>query len=505
MTDANAAAARLPGESTDAYRDRIFAAITSGSLAATGLTRLDLSDLGISALPDEIGTLSTLEFLNLGKNPLSTLPSTFAGLTSLKILFFLGCEFTKVPEVLGEMKSLYMLSFKANKVEEVPAASIPYRTLGWLILSDNNIRSLPDTVGKCENMRKLLLAGNKLTNAGLPDNMAKHMTKLELIRLADNNLAKVPEWIASHPSLAWVALAANPATEGWSEDANARATRNVSFEGASKETSKENENLVDVPVVDWSELGVDEDEPPLGSGASGAVYAATDRNGSRTAVKVYNLGGKTSDGRPRDEMAASVLASRTGCRSIVRTTARFVRGRVEDSQGESSAGECAEGLVMEYLDPGEWSSLGGPPSFDTVTRDVYPAGFSLDAAEVIAVARGLAAAGAALHGAGAIHGDMYAHNVLFRSSKRGVPAAKLGDFGAAFFYPPGSEIGREFERTEARAWGIAATEALELWDGTGDRGPLDALKLLALECVGERGRRPSFAEIVARVGEPEGV
>ena len=494
MTDANAAAARLPGESTDAYRDRIFAAITSGSLAATNPTRLDLSGLGISELPDEIGTLSSLEFLNLGKNPLSTLPSTFAGLTSLKILFFLGCEFTKVPEVLGEMKSLYMLSFKANKVEEVPAASIPYRTLGWLILSDNNIQSLPDTVGKCENMRKLLLAGNKLTNAGLPDNMA-HMTKLELIRLADNNLAEVPAWIASHPSLAWVALAANPATEGWSEDANARAMLyGASFEGASK---------VDVPVVDWSELGVDEDEPPLGSGASGAVYAATDRNGSRTAVKVYNLGGKTSDGRPRDEMAASVLASRTGCRSIVRTTARFVKkGSGEDSRVEDSQ---VEGLVMEYLDPGEWHSLGGPPSFDTVTRDVYPAGVSLDAAEVVAVARGLASAGAALHGAGAIHGDMYAHNVLFRSSKRGVPAAKLGDFGAAFFYPPGSEIGREFERTEARAWGIAATEALELWDGTGDRGPLDALKRLALECVGERGKRPSFAEIVARVGEPEGV
>ena len=123
----------------------------------------------------------------------------------------------------------------------------------------------------------------------------------------------------------------------------------------------------------------------------------------------------------------------------------------------------------------------------------------------VAVSAGDISSSSVFASAGAIHGDMYAHNVLFRSSKRGVPAAKLGDFGAAFFYPPGSEIGREFERTEARAWGIAATEALKLWDGTGDRAPLDALKRLALECVGERGKRPSFAEIVARVGEPEGV
>ena len=296
MTEANAAAARQPGESNDVYRDRILAEITSGSLAAAGPTRLDLSGLGISRLPDEIGTLSTLEFLNLGKNPLSTLPATFAGLTSLKILFFLGCEFTKVPEVLGSMKSLYMLSFKANKVEEVPAASIPYRTLGWLILSDNNIACLPDTVGKCENMRKLLLAGNKLTNAGLPNNMGD-MTKLELIRLADNQLTEVPAWITSHPTLAWVALAANPATEVWSEDAN----RHARGDDSSRTDDSSSSTPVDVPVVEWSRLGVDDNAPPLGSGASGAVYAATDTRGVRTAVKVYNLGGKTSDGRPQDE------------------------------------------------------------------------------------------------------------------------------------------------------------------------------------------------------------
>jgi serine/threonine protein kinase len=137
---------------------------------------------------------------------------------------------------------------------------------------------------------------------------------------------------------------------------------------------------------------------------------------------------------------------------------------------------------------------------------VYPAGVTYRTAEVNAIARGLAAAGAALHGTGAIHGDMYAHNVLFRSGDAGaVPAAKLGDFGAAFFYPPGSEVGAEFERTEVRAWGIAALEVLDRWDGVGDTDAVTELRSLADVCIGERSGRPSFREIVARVGDPEGV
>jgi serine/threonine protein kinase len=134
-------------------------------------------------------------------------------------------------------------------------------------------------------------------------------------------------------------------------------------------------------------------------------------------------------------------------------------------EAEGERGEEVKGLVMEFLSPEEWRSLGGPPSFDSVTRDVYEPGTSRTAAEIVAVARGLASAGAALHAAGVMHGDLYAHNTLFRSAAVAAalprapaattphtnkPAAKLSDFGAAFFYPPGSSVGRELERTEVR-------------------------------------------------------
>lgn len=254
--------------------------------------------------------------------------------------------------------------------------------------------------------------------------------------------------------------------------------------------------------------------------------------GSAATSQVYNHGAKTSDGRPQDEMAASVLASRTGCRSIVRTTARFVKSAAEGGgDGAAAEEEDTEGLVMEFLSPAEWQSLGGPPSFDSVTRDTYPPGTARTAAEIAAVARGLASACAALHAAGVIHGDLYAHNTLFRSAAVAVaaaavlrtdrptdrpglgestaradkPAAKLSDFGAAFFYPPGSAVGRELERTEARAYGVMLQEMVAAHDGVdaGDAGLTVAeVAAVAAQCVGPRSGRPSFADIAARVGEP---
>ena len=57
--------------------------------------------------------------------------------------------------------------------------------MGWLSSSPTiEIESLPASIGRCVGMRKLLLAGNRLTNEGLPAEMAALL--YELVRLADN-------------------------------------------------------------------------------------------------------------------------------------------------------------------------------------------------------------------------------------------------------------------------------------------------------------------------------
>ena len=170
----------------------------------------------------------------------------------------------------------------------------------------------------------------------------------------------------------------------------------------------------EVPTLAFESLRVDESETPLGRGASGAVYPglwlkeeplnAYDScpNVYRVvptpaAVKVYNHGAKTSDGRPKDEMHASILASKTGCKSIVRTIATFQK---EWTLRNERDGFPEEGLVMEFLEQDEWVSLGSPPSFDSVTRDTYSSNVTRSRGEIVEVARGVAAAGAALHGRG---------------------------------------------------------------------------------------------------------
>ena len=140
------------------------------------------------------------------------------------------------------------------------------------------------------------------------------------------------------------------------------------------------------------------------------------------------------------------MASRTGCASITRTLARFTK----------DADECqtSTGLVMEFLDPAVWKNLGSPPSFDSVTRDVYAAGATRSCAEIAALARVRRR-----RGRGAARGGRAPRRRCTRTTRCSErkaserPAAKLSDFGAAFFYPPGSALGnRAREDRDARVW-----------------------------------------------------
>ncbi|MDM0108209.1 leucine-rich repeat-containing protein kinase family protein [Variovorax sp. J22R24] len=430
--------------------------LRAGQLA--GSQRLDLS-CGLTEFPREIFDLAdTLEVLNLSGNALNALPDDLPRLHRLRVLFCSDNQFAELPEVVGQCRQLDMVGFKANRIRSVPAASLP-PSLRWLILTDNRIEALPSTIGRCARLQKLMLAGNRLR--ALPEEMAA-CRALELLRISANELDALPGWLLSLPRLSWLAFAGNPFDEK-PEDAALFARPTA--------------------AIDWSRLSL---KHTLGEGASGVIHQAEWRladGGIRpVAVKLFK-GAVTSDGWPHSEMAACIAAG-------AHPHLIAVLGRVENHP------ERTPGLVLELVDA-SFRNLAGPPSLETCTRDVHGADahWSLDTA--FRMAHGIASATSQLHARGILHGDLYAHNILWN----GQGDCLLGDFGAASFLPADDNArSQALQRVEARAFGCLLEELLAHCDpvGEADEAGRKLLTGLRSRCLDpDSSSRPAFAEIAS--------
>ena len=437
-----------------------LAALRSGELE--GIRRLDLA-CGLEEFPREIFELAdSLEILNLSGNSLTALPDDLSRLSKLRVLFCSENRFSELPEVLSSCDQLEMVGFKANRISEVAAAAIA-PGLRWLILTDNQIAALPDAIGSCGRLQKLMLAGNQL--AALPEAMGG-CVGLELLRISANRFEVLPEWLLQLPRLTWLAFGGNPVAAAPPMPSAA------------------------VARLQWRDMELAE---KLGEGASGVIHKAHWQpspqeddhalTGQPVAVKLFQ-GAVTSDGFPAAEMAACLAAGNHP--NLI--------GVIGELSGHP---EGSSGLVMPWVDP-EYRSLAGPPDLATCTRDVYEDGQRFSLAMVLELAQGLAAAGEHLHARGILHGDFYAHNVLYRPEG----GCLLGDFGAASFYPPQPSGGANlFEALEVRAFGCLLGELIERCDSEQD-GRLAALEALQLRCMGPvAASRPRFAELVAELAE----
>lgn len=410
-----------------------------------GLTRLQLR-AGLTEFPREIFDLAdSLEILDLSGNALSSLPDDLPRLKRLRIIFCSDNKFTELPEVLGRCPALTMVGFRSNRIVALAPASLPAR-LRWLVLTDNRIEQLPDELGRCADLQKLMLSGNRLRS--LPPSLA-NCGKLELLRIAANNLSALPNWLTAMPRLSWLAFAGNPF-------------------GAAHTAAPP-----PVATVRWTELSL---QQKLGEGASGIIHHATLR-GESVAVKVFK-GAMTSDGLPEHEIAASVGAGR-------HPNLIPVLGIIPDHPAQSPA------LVMPLIDPAA-KNLAGPPSLETCTRDVYPDGVHFSAGVMLEIAYSIASAAERLHAQGIMHGDLYAHNILYCGDTGNVV---LGDFGAASLFERDSEFAISLQRLEVRAFGCLLEELLLRCERT-----LPEIEQLAQDCLqAQADTRPLFADVVLRL------
>lgn len=424
--------------------------LRAGQLA--GSRRLKLS-CALTAFPREIFDLAeTLEILDLSGNALASLPADLPRLRKLRILFCSDNRFTELPAVLGQCTQLSMVGFRANRIRTVTDSALPL-ALRWLVLTDNQLDELPAGIGRCTQLQKLMLAGNRLPT--LPRELAA-CTRLELLRLAANRLTVLPEWLFSLPRLAWLAYAGNPL-------------------GAPHEPAM----CAPIARIAWDTLHVG---PPLGAGASGVIHQAKWRRGGASqdvAVKLFK-GALTSDGLPQSEMNACLGAG-------AHPNLISVLGKLDGHPAGT------DGLVMPLIAP-RFRNLAAPPSLDSCTRDVYAADTRFGLDKVLSIALGVASATRHLHARGIVHGDLYAHNVLYDTAGE----ALLGDFGAAsFFAPEDRPRALALQRIEVRAFSCLLEELLERSSApVGAHDIWKTLTELQAACAQETaGARPPFSEI----------
>lgn len=398
---------------TSQVQDDTLAQLQAGKLA--GVKHLKLS-CHLTQFPPQIFDLAdSLEILDLSGNALSDLPSDLDRLKKLRILFCSNNQFTHLPEVLGQCEHLSMIGFKANQIKHIPETAIPAHALRWFIVTDNVLTTVPNALGECAKLQKLMLAGNQLTT--LPNSLA-HCHALELLRISANQLETLPDFLFDLPRLTWLAYAGNPFCNAI-EQALVR------------------QHLIH--HIDWQAITL---QQALGEGASGITYQALFKNkGAQepVAVKLFKSG-LTSDGLPRCEMHANLLAGEhpnlVGVKGILHN----------HPQGVS-------GLVMPLLDA-NLKVLANPPSFESCSRDVYDSEFRLTPAQAQFILNGITQAAEHLHANGLMHGDLYAHNILWGANK-----VVLSDLGGASFLPLDNPyLTQRILQLEARALAVLAGE-----------------------------------------------
>ena len=362
---------------------------------------IDFRNKNLTSIPDNIDL--NVEYLDLSFNSLSTLPENFECYKNLKILFLSNNNFTEIPIIISKMKNLFMLSFRNNKIVEVDYMP---ENIEWLILTNNYINKIVK-IGHLLNLKKLMLSGNMLKS--LPSDIIE-CKQIELIRLSNNQFNSVPICIFELNNLAWISMANNPC-----------------FPLPKLNNDKQFIKKINVKHIE-----------KIGEGTSGIVHRSVFQN-TEVAIKIYK-GKMTSDGLSTNEIYT--LSSIKPHINLIEVLGYLYGENEED----------IEGLVMSLFN--NYNPIGEPPSFETITRDLYKIKI-INPEYIIEQIENVVNH---LHKNNIIHGDIYAHNIIYNTYKK---HSVLTDFGASFIVSS-KDLLNKFIIIENRALNILKNELIKM-------------------------------------------
>lgn len=149
--------------------------------------------------------------LKLSSNRLTVLPDGIFGMSQLRVLDVSRNSLTVLPR--GEFAQLVYFVADKNQLTELPL--LP-RSTEFISVSKNALTELPDSIHDLSNLKNLNVASNKLRE--LPKTRwwrwsSSSLKKLERLRVDDNQLQKLPDWIDQLSELQSLNASTNSLTE----------------------------------------------------------------------------------------------------------------------------------------------------------------------------------------------------------------------------------------------------------------------------------------------------
>lgn len=151
------------------------------------LEKLDLSDCGLDSLPDTIKNLKNLTYLKLRNNPIKVVPEWVKELKKLNFIDLSSCELSGGIDLdgLGELKDL-ILDYNKG-LTELPSFNT-LENLSRFTASNCNIESINQDILTCGNLYLIDVHSNiKLTK--VPDNLSS-MENIVAICIDDTSIDK---------------------------------------------------------------------------------------------------------------------------------------------------------------------------------------------------------------------------------------------------------------------------------------------------------------------------
>jgi internalin A len=146
-------------------------------------SKLDLSGLGLTVIPDSISQLSHLRLLDASQNKISEISTKIIKLTDLYTLDLSRNLITIIPPYIESLKELHHLNVSENKIEKIPIE-----------------------IGRIVNLNTLNISGNKISEISFDFFNLFHLKAFSADR---NQMVKIPNGIGRLKKLRYISFLGN--------------------------------------------------------------------------------------------------------------------------------------------------------------------------------------------------------------------------------------------------------------------------------------------------------